>query len=110
MKSLYALVDLAGREADRLEAALARSAENRGGSLAAIESLGEPAALDDPQSLARVAAQVTTTGAGGDLFADNDRQVAIARLADQGLTPAEIARRLSLPIGEVELLLNLRSA
>jgi len=34
----------------------------------------------------------------------------IHRLADQGLTAPEIARRLEEPLGEVELILNLRNA
>ena len=77
--------------------------------LAAIEDLADPAALADPERLAQLAAEMPPPPRGlrGEWFEDNDRRVAIANLASAGLTPAEIARRLSLPIGDVELLLNL---
>jgi len=114
--ALQALAILARHESDRLEAAI-RRAEGLGDgaprdTLAAIESLADPDALADPERLAEVAAQMPPLPRGlrGELFADNDRQVAIANLAARGLPPTEIARRLSLPIGEVELLLSLRSA
>ena len=116
LSALQALVILARRESERLEQAI-RRAENADvaaprDALAAIEGLADPAALADPDRLARVAAQMPPLPGGlrSDLFDDNQHQVAIARLAEQGLSPTEIARRLRLPIGEVELLLNLRSA
>lgn len=40
--------------------------------------------------------------------APDDRQAAIHRLADGGLTPAEIATELNQPLGEIELILALR--
>jgi len=113
--ALQALTILARNESQRLEAAI-RRAEGLGidaprDTLAAIEGLADPDALADPQRLAEVAAQMPPLPRGlrGELFAENDRQVAIANLAARGLAPTEIARRLSLPIGDVELLLNLRS-
>jgi hypothetical protein len=96
-----------------LEAAI-RRAESLGlnvhlDSLSALQELADPAALADPHRLPQVAAQLPC-GVGGELFAENRQAVAIANLSAQGLSPVEIARRLSLPLGDVELLLNLRSA
>ena len=105
----------ARQESQRLEAAIRRAealALNAPrDTLAAMEALADPAALADPQPLAQLAAGMPLPpGVRGELFEDNDRRVAIANLATAGLSPAEIARRLSLPIGDVELLLSLRSA
>jgi hypothetical protein len=45
-----------------------------------------------------------------DVF-DRDRTtLAVSRLADQGLTPRQIAEQLGLPLGEIEFLVNLRNA
>jgi len=113
--ALQALALLARQESQRLETALARVAEvttpHARHSLAAIESLGDSAQLDNRERLPAVAAQMPThNDLRGALFDDNRDLVAVANLADQGLSAPEIARRLSLPIGDVELLLNLRSA
>jgi hypothetical protein len=116
LAALQALVILARQESERLERALLRAEgidlTAPRDTLAAIESLADPAALADPDRLARLAAQMPALPGGlrSDLFAENDHRVAIAQLAEQGLAPAEIARRLRIPLGEVELLLNLRSA
>jgi uncharacterized protein YoxC len=45
--------------------------------------------------------------AGGAPASAADRQAEAVRLAQAGLSPALIARRLSLPLGEVELILTL---
>ncbi|HZN32507.1 MAG TPA: hypothetical protein VFB80_01765, partial [Pirellulaceae bacterium] len=110
-----ALALLARQESQRLESALARAGSVEAPAprytLAAIESLGDAARLDDEERLPQLAAQISLApGIRGELFDDNRDLVAVANLADQGLSAPEIARRLSLPIGDVELLLNLRSA
>ena len=80
--------------------------------LADIEALADPAALEDAGSIGRLVAQLPSprTGLPANLFDDNRQSLAIARLADQGLPAAEISRRLSVPIGEVELRLSMRAA
>lgn len=118
LSALQALVVLARQEAERLEAAIRRAADGGIGgddaprdTLAAIERLADPAALDDPDKLAEVAAQCPShaSATAADPFHDNERTIAIARLADRGHSSVEIARRLGRPLGEVELLLGLRS-
>jgi len=112
---LERLITAARQESARLEAAIACTTTPRktipGDSLAAIEALGDPAALDNPRALAEAAAQASTLpgGVADDLFDANKHSLAITRLIDQGHSTAEIARRVGLPIGEVELRLSLRS-
>jgi hypothetical protein len=120
LAALQALVILARQESERLQAAIQRAekagtafpGEEERDVLGMIERLADPAALDDPTQLAELAARLPPLpgGAAADLFDDNERTIAIARLADQGQSPAEIARRLGLAVGDVELLLSLRSA
>lgn len=125
---LQNLIAVARRESERLEAALRRAeqlnlspaaaagAPNPPHSLARIESLADPAALADPNSLALAASSLASPAGESlppidpDLFDSNRRTLELARLADQGLSPTDIARRLGLPLGEVELLLSLRPA
>jgi len=115
LSALQTLVALARQERALLESAIARAQgeefEPPTSTLAAIESLGDAAALDDPRRLAEVVAQVATPPGDlpADLFARDRNSLQIGRLADQGLSPASIAEHLHLPIGEVELLLSLRS-
>ncbi|HZN32597.1 MAG TPA: hypothetical protein VFB80_02220, partial [Pirellulaceae bacterium] len=97
--ALQALALLARQESQRLETALARVAEvttpHARHSLAAIESLGDSAQLDNRERLPAVAAQMPThNDLRGALFDDNRDLVAVANLADQGLSAPEIARRL----------------
>lgn len=40
----------------------------------------------------------------------SDRRLPVYALADEGLTPLQIAQRLGQPIGEIELILNLRES
>jgi DNA-binding NarL/FixJ family response regulator len=123
LSALQALVALARRESDRLEAALHRAeqldlpatasadAPPPRHTLAQLEALADSAALADPTALAAAARLSDLPGGVEDnLFDSNRRSIDLARLADQGLSPAEIAHRLSLPLGEVELLLSLRPA
>jgi hypothetical protein len=66
--------------------------------------------LDDSRMLGHVAAQCSPLGdIPADLFQHDRQSLSVARLADQGLSPASIAECLSLPLGEVELLLSLRA-
>jgi hypothetical protein len=116
LSALQSLVAIAARERERLEAAIAR-AERRQldiprDALAAIENLGDPAALDDPERMAEVARGLPPPHGHipADLFERNDRRLKIAELADRGAPPAEIARELGMSVGDVELLLSLRSA
>ena len=115
LAALQALIALARQERALLEATIQRLQQDDfdqpRGALSAMESLGDPAALDDPGRLAEVVARMPALPGdmAADLF-DHDRQsLAVGRLADQGLSPACIAEHLRLPVGEVELLLSLRA-
>lgn len=76
--------------------------------LTRLTELADPAALADPSSLARAAASLKRESGTGP-SAHDALQLKIARLADQGCPAEEIAGRLGLPLGEVELRLSLRS-
>jgi len=115
LSALQTLVALARRESDRLEAAIRRAErlnlEIPRDTLARIENLADPSALADATVLASTSASLANfPGIEENLFDSNRRSIELARLADQGLSPADIAHRLSLPLGEVELLLSLRPA
>jgi DNA-binding NarL/FixJ family response regulator len=113
---LRELIVAARRESERLEAAIARSAEVAprapGNKLALLEALAEASSLADPDAMAHAAEQILPLpgGAANDLFESNETDLALARLLNQGHSPNEIARRLGLPLGEVELRLSLRPA
>jgi predicted nuclease with TOPRIM domain len=79
--------------------------------LALIEQLNDVAALHDQLSLENTANQVSELPAGiaADLFAADHKLLAISRLLKQGNSLSEVAARLNLPLGEVELLANTRS-
>jgi hypothetical protein len=115
LAALQTLVALARQERALLERTIAsareRDIEAAGGTLAAIESLGDPAALEDSQRLAEVASQIPLLPGevSADLFERDRTSLAIGRLADRGLAPQVIAEELGLPIGEVELMLSLRA-
>lgn len=116
LSALQTLVAMARQERALLEATLSRlqeaDRERPRSTLTVIEELGDPAALDDPERLAEVAARVSTLAdeVPRDLF-DRDRQsLAVSRLADQGVPPTSIAEHLHLPLGDVELLLSLRAS
>lgn len=77
-----------------------------------IEQLGDSAALADDgaiEQVARDAAQLPTDIAA-DLFTADHKLLDITRLIDNGHSLSEIARRLRLPLGEVELLSSLRTS
>jgi hypothetical protein len=114
LSALAALVALARHERALLEATIVRR-QGEGtaaptSTLAAIERLGDAAALEDSRMLGQVAAQFSPPDdIPADLFQRDRKSLSVARLADQGLSPASIAECLSLPLGEVELLLSLRA-
>ncbi len=79
--------------------------------LSQIEQLANPHALTNSDSLESIVEQIAAlpTGTPSDLFEADRKLLAISRLAAHGHPLPEIARRLSLPLGEVELLSSLRS-
>jgi hypothetical protein len=81
-------------------------------SLTQIEQLSDPQALTDTQALQTVVEQLASlpTGVTSDLFEADRKILAISRLIEHGHPLPEVARRLSLPLGEVELLSSLRSS
>lgn len=113
---LHALVEQARQQSAQLAALLAQAQHLKphrpSSALTKIEALADPAAFEDASSMSHLVAELPLprTGVPAGLFADNRQSVAIARLADQGLSAAEIARRLGVPIGEIELRLSLRAA
>jgi uncharacterized glyoxalase superfamily metalloenzyme YdcJ len=116
LAALEALVSVARQESQRLEAAVARAESLEPSAsrdtLAAIEDLADPEMLADDQALAETAAKLPRLPSGvvEDFFRADEKSLSIARLLDQGRTPAEISRQLKMPLGEVEFLLSLRPA
>lgn len=110
LAELNRLILEARQQADRLEALLARSSNQQAHSLDQLDALGQADRLDDPRALADLAEQLGThrPAAWEDPFRGEDQVLALARLADQGLSAEKIARRLNKPLGEVELMLSLR--
>ena len=78
--------------------------------LARLEALGDESQLHDAHALANAAHSMCSPDerTWSDPFENEDQLLSIARLADQGHSAAEIARRLGKPVGEVELRLSLR--
>ncbi|MBC8353643.1 MAG: hypothetical protein H8E66_16720 [Planctomycetes bacterium] len=101
---LQATIRLASEESLRLETAIAR-AEQLGISpcpdaLATIEALneGDTSVSDDlPDSSSLIADSLTTN------------RDAVYELADQGLSASSIAQSIGAPLGDVELMMSLRS-
>jgi DNA-binding NarL/FixJ family response regulator len=110
------LILAARREAERLEAAIkntqALELASPREALDSLESLADPTSLADPDALRRAAAQLPQlpSDVASDVFDSNQKTLAVARLRDQGNSAEEIARRLRLPLGEVELRLSMRAA
>src|SRR5262245_14080259 len=110
---LKILVDVAHDTTARLEAAIRRAEALQSSgrdTLSSIESLGDPSALADANALAAIGANLRPriSDPAANIFEQDEKALSVARLQGQGLKPAEISRRLSLPIGEVEFLLSLR--
>jgi len=114
MSALEALIADADRAAARLEAALARSAEAAPGSQRPQpQPTSQAESLKPPHPAAPPAGKIPPDGAaelsGGAVQRGSaDRREEIYTLADYGFEPAEIARRVGSPIGEVQLILGLR--
>ena len=96
LSALGALVAEADRAAARLEAALERAAEPVPRTNNQARSLQRGEADERGEAGVRAAASRPR------------RQEEIYTLADYGYEPAEIARRVGTPVGEVELILSLR--
>jgi TolA-binding protein len=79
--------------------------------LESIEHLGETAALTNADALKNAARHISSLPPGvvADLFEADQKLIAISRLVEHGHSLPEVARRLNLTIGEVELLSSLRS-
>ena len=104
MVALQAIIRIASEESARLETAIAR-AEQLGISecadtLAAIEELSASDDLGDGLPPAAAPTTVAEMAARRDV---------VYQLADQGLAASAIARSIDAPLGEVELLMSLRS-
>jgi hypothetical protein len=95
--ALQALVAEADRAAARLEAALAKTDEP------APRMNQQARSLQQGEPPPREAAAAAGTAARPRRYEE------IYTLADYGYEPAEIARRVNTPVGEVELILSLRS-
>jgi len=95
------LIRDARQQADRLEAAIERAAELGSWSVA-IKSDYPPAPA------AKSTTRIDIAGARAGSSASR-RHAEIYSLADQGLTSAAIANRVGSPIGEIELILGLRT-
>lgn len=114
--ALQEFILIARQESERLEELIQRAAQlnldSSRAPLAAIENLADPHLLDNPAAIAEAAARMPLVPRDipRDLFEQDHKALAIARLADQGQPPDEISRRLGLPLGEIELLLSVRSA
>jgi hypothetical protein len=119
LSMLQALVAEADRAAARLEAALAHAAEPAPpvgpaspGRAAGADSPPRPAEFVprmNQQARSLQHGEPVPRGTAAPIAAPRDRhQEEIYTLSDYGYEPAEIARRVNRPIGEVELILSLR--
>jgi hypothetical protein len=73
-------------------------------------TVAQPAAIIAGRLTPRPVGQVEPRVAAIDERPASDRRRRIYQLADEGLTPLQIAVQLGQPVGEVELILNLRVA
>ncbi len=94
ISALQALVAEADRAAARLEAALAQS--------------DEPVRRTNQQAWSLQSEGAAQRDATAGAAPQGRHQEEIYMLSDYGYEPAEIARRVNMPIGEVELILSLR--
>jgi hypothetical protein len=110
MSALQALIADADRAAARLETALGQASEtSRPADFPDVRPVSQAEALKSPRgSDPPLAAGTTPAASDADRTAQQRRREEICTLADYGFTPAEIARRVGSPIGEVELILGLR--
>jgi hypothetical protein len=120
LSALQALIILARREAERLEEAIHRAREVDSqmaataprDTLARLQALADPAAIETPRALAAAAAamQAPSGDTAQNPFENDGPALEIARRADAGQSAAQIAQELGMPLGEVELRLGLRPA
>jgi hypothetical protein len=74
-----------------------------------MEQLSQSAKLADRGALEEAVRQTAIpTGVAADLFEFDQKLLDISRLINQGLSASQIAHRLHLPLGEVELLTSTR--
>jgi hypothetical protein len=115
MAGLHAILVAARRESKRLEVAAGQTTScpsaRPGETLGTMEELADPRMMATANALAEVADRMPASPdeTWSELFQQNDKAVNVTRLVEQGHSTAEIGRRMHLPIGEVEFLLNLRS-
>ena len=115
MGALQYLTLQAGQQADRLEAAIAR-AEQLGiapcrDTLEALQQITAEPVVSDPDTIPSLPVGNLPTElpiSDGRLPPQEDRRRNIYALADQGESPAAIADQVDAPIGDVEMMLNLR--
>lgn len=122
MSALEHLIREADRAAGRLETALAAMQQLSVASPAPGPAASQDTGLSEPRfqavtSGANQAAAIKTVGAlpsprpssSSESPAADRRYEEIYLLADYGFAPAEIAHRVGMPIGEIQLILSLRS-
>jgi hypothetical protein len=110
MRALQVLAKMASNESERLERAIARAERlgiaEHGDPLKEIERLADSALDDGPEQAGSLPAPADTgEGLPGKWAATRKT---VYRLSDEGLDAAAIAQEAGLPIGEVEMILNLR--
>jgi hypothetical protein len=101
------------KEADEKLAALGKSTAAGAMTAASTEApieLGLPSASNGTSAAAIARATDLTPTPRRDPTGPDPRHAEVYALADQGLSPPDVARRLGRPNGEVELILALRTA
>jgi DNA-binding NarL/FixJ family response regulator len=114
LSELEKLIAAARHEAQRLEAAIAKARSMGLGkpqdTLAAIEGLADAAAMEDPGAMEEVVEQIRSTSSIADGGGSpEEKAMKIVSLVQRGYTAQQIARRLKMPLGDVEMLLSTRS-
>lgn len=76
-----------------------------------IEQLGDLTALANENAIEQAVREINQSPSviSADLFTADHKLLDISRLIDNGHTLSDIARRLHIPLGEVELLASLRT-
>ncbi len=125
MNTLVHLIEEADRSAARLEAALAAAGRKAGSAAGPTHERSPDTLATDPRAHATLAGQAEglLSASAGERAAPNTgnqpsgpapaaprRCEEIYTLADDGYAAAEIAHRSGVPVGEVQLILSLRSA
>jgi hypothetical protein len=100
-------LELLIKEADEKLAAL-RAASTGSTSAVAVAAIGSAETIDGDTAIARATDLAPTPRR--DPTGPDPRHAEVYALADQGLSPRDVARKLGRPNGEVELILALRTA